>query len=473
MTGPRPNILLITADQWRGDSLGIAAHPLVQTPNVDRLAARGACFRNHFAAAAPCSPARASLYTGLYQMHTRVVRNGSPLDARFDNLALAARRASYDPTLFGYTDTAPDPRGRDPNDPDLASYEGILPGFCVRQALCEDDATWLTWLAKEQGAPRATQDIHAPPPEDGERVSRRAPAYDAGQTQTAFLTNAFVDWLAEQTAPWFAHISFLRPHPPFVVPEPYASLYDADAGPSFLQAEGPEHPLVRALRGNKGLSHFLQGQSGHIADLEERDLRRVRALYWGMITEVDAQIGRLTDALGPDTLVILTSDHGEMMGDYGLLGKGGFYPQSYHIPLVIAGPGVAPGTTVTAFTSAVDIFPTLLEIMGVSAGHAPDGNTLVPFLAGQKPSGWRQAALWEFDFRDLAAGAAECLADYDPSDARLMALCDQAGAYIHMPGREGFTIGHTDLGPADLLSETMRLHDETLAARAVWEWKTG
>lgn len=106
----RPNVLLITCDQWRGDCLSAAGHPTVETPNADALAREGVMFARHFAGAAPCSPARACLYTGLYQMNNRVCRNGTPLDARHDNLALAARRLGYEPTLFGYTDVAPDPR---------------------------------------------------------------------------------------------------------------------------------------------------------------------------------------------------------------------------------------------------------------------------------------------------------------------------------------------------------------------------
>ena len=86
------NVLFITADQWRGDSLGVAGHPLVRTPHIDALAAEGTAFLNHYANAAPCSPARACLYTGLYQMTNRVVRNGAPLADRFDNIARAARR---------------------------------------------------------------------------------------------------------------------------------------------------------------------------------------------------------------------------------------------------------------------------------------------------------------------------------------------------------------------------------------------
>ena len=141
----RPNILFITADQWRGDSIG-ATSPIVRTPNVDALAREGVTFRRHYAGSAPCAPARACLYTGLYQMTHRVCSNGSPLDARHDTIARAARRAGYDPVLFGYTDVSPDPRDHHPDDPTMTSYEGVLPGFSVRVKLSEHRKPWLSWL---------------------------------------------------------------------------------------------------------------------------------------------------------------------------------------------------------------------------------------------------------------------------------------------------------------------------------------
>src|SRR4029077_7517407 len=105
-------------------------HPVVRTPTLDRLARDGVRFARHYSQAAPCGPGRACLYTGTYQFNNRVVANGTPLDARFDNIALAGRRAGYVPTLFGYTDQSVDPRTvTDSNDPRLSNYEGILPGF--------------------------------------------------------------------------------------------------------------------------------------------------------------------------------------------------------------------------------------------------------------------------------------------------------------------------------------------------------
>ena len=159
---PQVNVLFITADQWRGDCLGAAGHPVVRTPNLDRLAAAGVSFRRHFAKAAPCGPSRASLYTGMYLMNHRSALNGTPLDARHDNVALVARRLGYEPALFGYTDTSIDPRTVRADDPALYSYEGVLPGFDPVCHLPEGapDA-WLEWMR------RAGVDV----PDDGARSS--------------------------------------------------------------------------------------------------------------------------------------------------------------------------------------------------------------------------------------------------------------------------------------------------------------
>src|ERR1051325_10381255 len=116
------NILFITLDQFRGDCLSAAGHKIVRTPHLDWLAANGVRFARHYSQAAPCAPGRACLYTGTYQFNNRVVANGTPLDARFDNVALAARRAGYRPALFGYTDQGADPREiRDADDPRLSA----------------------------------------------------------------------------------------------------------------------------------------------------------------------------------------------------------------------------------------------------------------------------------------------------------------------------------------------------------------
>jgi arylsulfatase A-like enzyme len=444
----RPNILFITADQWRADCTGYAGHPLIKTPNLDRLAAEGVAFLNHYANAAPCSPARACLYTGLYQMNNRVVRNGTPLDNRFDNIARAARRAGYDPTLFGYTDQAPDPRTLSPGDPALKTYEGVLPGFSVRVRLPEDEQPWLSWL-KQQGLDLGDHNAaHLPVGAPSEAVSSAPPAYSAEQTQTAFLVDEFIRWLGEQPAekPWFAHLSFLRPHPPFIVPAPYNTMFDPAEVDGFRRAETPEaeaamQPLLRYLLDKTDKGSFVPGMKGLVRDFTDADFRQIKATYYGMITEVDVQLGRVFAALQSagdwdKTLIVFTSDHAEMLGDHFSLGKGGFFDESQRIPLIIRDPAhpKARGRKVDAFTEAVDIFPTLLENLAVAPNHQPDGRSLVPFLEGGTPPAWRDAVHWEFDFRDVAEQTAEHWFGLPSTRLNLAVVREQRFKYVHFAG---------------------------------------
>lgn len=441
-----PNILLVTADQWRGDCLSAVGHTVVQTPHVDALARQAVLFRKHFAGAAPCSPARASIYTGLYQMNHRVCRNGSPLDARFDTLALAARRAGYDPTLFGYTDVSLDPRTMDESDPHLTSYEGVLPGFTVGQLLLEDDRQWLSWLKTKRGGERPDRDLHLTGTARPVQPNREPPAYSADETPTAFLTEAFLNWREEQTRPWFAHISYLRPHPPFCVPEPYNRMFETDAVArplrhATLEAEMAVHPLAKLFLERLQQSSFMYGAEGRAVDWSEADIRTIRATYYGMIAEVDAQFGRIIDALKQsgdwdNTIIVFTSDHAEMMGDHWMFGKGGVYDGSYHIPLVIRDPAFADtaGRVVDHFTSSADLMPTLLERMGVTAKNHQDGVSLVPFFDGEPPADWRDHAFWEFDFRDVVANSVEKALGLKSSQCNMAVLRDDHFKYVHFAG---------------------------------------
>ncbi|KQV73010.1 alkaline phosphatase family protein [Rhizobium sp. Root1220] len=437
----RPNILLVTADQWRGDCLSAVGHPCVKTPNFDALASDGVLFARHYAGAAPCSPARATLYTGLYQMNHRVCRNGTPLDARFDNLALAARRAGYEPTLFGYTDTAPDPRGISANDPHLTTYEGLLPGFTSRQLLPEHEKQWLSWLRSRGHVDAKSRSIHVPAGARPGEISSAPTVYSKDETQTAFLAGEFIRWLGEQDAPWFAHVSFLRPHPPFSAPAPYGEMFRPDEGPRFARAESREyeavaHPYLSYAMPRMDKGSFVYGASGPVGDWTASDIDAIRAIYFGMIVEVDAQLGRIWNALKEsgawnNTLVIFTSDHAEMAGDHWTLGKGGFFDGSYHVPLVIRDPRSSIRGVVREFTSAADIFPTLNDRLAVEPTNGLDGQSLMPFIEQGSAPSWRDAAFWEFDFRDIAGQDAENHFGLRSSECNLAVIRDARYKYVH------------------------------------------
>ncbi len=381
-----PNVLLITLDQFRGDCLSCAGHPVVRTPNLDALAAGGVRFSRHYSQSSPCAPGRASLYTGTYQMNHRVVANGTPLDSRFDNVALAARRAGFSPVLFGYTDQSIDPRvSTGPDDPRLSSYEGVLPGFDCLLDLSGSHAPWLDWLADRgvevDGALHALSTEHERP---------------ADLSVSRFMTDRLIEWIDAQEDGWFAHASYIRPHPPYSAAGEWSVAYPEDSvGEPIIPVADPErfHALMLQLDGTK-------------APADEAGMRRMRAQYFGMVSEVDHQLGRLWDAMRAsgrwdDTVVIVTADHAELLGDHGLREKVGYWETSQHIPCIVRDPRrpAAHGTVVDVLTENVDIMPTLCEAMGIDVPLQCDGLPLTPFLDGAEPPWWRTAAHWEYDWR--------------------------------------------------------------------------
>jgi len=378
------NVLLVTVDQFRGDCLSAAGHPVVRTPGLDRLAAAGVRFARHYSQAAPCGPGRACLYTGTYQMNNRVVGNGTPLDDRFDNVARVARRAGYAPVVFGYADQGVDPRRvRAPDDPRLSTYQGFPPGFDVGLDLPDEQDAWRAWL----------EDLGYGPLPDGETALATESERPAEHGVSAFLTEALVGWLERQDEPWFAHASYWRPHPPYAAAGHWSRAYDPDDVPP------PVRPPERA-------APF----AGRLAQLpapdDERELAALRAQYYGMVSDVDAQLERVWDALvatgmWDDTFVVVTADHGEQLGDQGVLGKGGCFEASYHVPAIVRDPRrpVSHGRVVDVLTENVDMLPTIGEALGVGVPAQCDGLPLTPFLEGTEPPWWRDTAHWEYDWR--------------------------------------------------------------------------
>ena len=378
-----PNILLITLDQFRADSLSCAGHPVVRTPALDDLASQGVRLTKHYSQAAPCSPGRAALYTGTYQMNNRVVANGTPLDARFDNIAHAARRGGYSPALFGYTDQGVDPRlVDDPQDPRLSTYEGVLPGFDAVLDMSGWQLPWLEWL-----------NGHGYDFPDPITALERENERPATLSTSTFLTNGFLDWLGGQHQPWFAHLSYLRPHPPYSAAGEYSAMYDPASCPAPLPVPTNRHRLVDALL------HATP------APTDPTEVAQMQAQYFGMISEVDAQLARVWAALEQrhewhNTVVVVTADHGEQLGDQGLVQKAGFYESSYAVLGIIRDPRCDHVGVVDDFTENVDIMPTLCEAMGVPVPAQCDGFPLTPFLHGKRPASWRDAAYYEWDWRD-------------------------------------------------------------------------
>ncbi len=448
MTRPVKNLLFIVADQWRGDTLGARGHACVQTPHLDALAADGVAFASHFGQASPCGPARASMLTGLYMMNHRQVGNGTPLAARFPNLALEAAKAGLEAALFGYTDTPLDPGLRDAATSLAEAW--ICPGFSpVAPFLFADGfAAWTAALrAKGYAIPERPIDIYGPA--EGTDPKTYPPSrLRAEDTDTAYLTDAALDHIAAKgDQPWFVHLACLRPHPPMFAPEPYNSLHDPAAAPAPRRPADPrdikrQHPyLAWAIETQSYREYFHRRLAP--AEITDDNDRRMRAVYYGNCSEVDAQIGRLIAHLKAagaydDTLIVFTSDHGEQFGDNWLYGRRGPYDGHFHLPLIIRDPrpaaDAARGATVDAFTEAVDLMPTMLAALGRAAPPGLDGASLVPFLHGATPAGWRQAVFYELDFRDTPRRRIEAALGLASAECQLAVLRDRDYKYVHFAG---------------------------------------
>ncbi len=401
----RPNVLLIVIDQLRGDLLcDTALGRVAKLPVLRALMIDAVTFRQHYSVVVPCGPSRASLMTGQYAMNHRAVRNGTPLRHDTPNLATEARKGGYDPLLFGYTDCAQDPRVLEPDDPRLQSYEELMPGFteALRMRMESDDQAWRDHLAAK-GAPIAPfPECYRP---DGDALADPA-VYAAEDSDTAYLTDRFIDFARHADAGWFATVTYVRPHPPFVAPAPYNTMFDpADMPPPETTGDDRNwHPLMAPAQDRRPPASVVVGFPD--LDASPETTAALRAIYLGLCAEVDHHIGRVIDALKEtgqwdDTVMVITSDHGEMLGDYGMWDKGTFHDAAYHVPLIIRDPARRSmhGQTVEAMTQSIDVAPTLLTRMEVDVPHGTDGESLLPLL-DDVSSACDRVSFSEYDFGD-------------------------------------------------------------------------
>ena len=442
LSGPRRNVLLIIVDQWRADCMPYLGTPHLHTPNLDRLCRAGVTFRNHVTTTVPCGPARASLLTGLYAMNHRAVQNTIPLDARHVTLPRALRATGYDPALVGYTTTTPDPRATSPHDPRFSTLGDNMDGWRNVGAFEPDHDGYFGWLA-QQGYPLPPnrEDIWLPEHETARGATTQPARIPAHLSDTAFFTERALTYLkGHDGKPFFLHLDYYRPHPPFVASAPYNALYDTANMPGPVRTASPEaeaaqRPLLHWYLTHQKQLSFFQGADGMASGLDEASVRQLRATYYGMMTEVDDQLGQVfafLDQTGQwdDTLIIFTSDHGEQLGDHFLLGKIGYFDESFRIPLVIkASNNPRAGVIENAYTESVDVMPTILDWLGGDIPPATDGMSLVPILAA--PGVTRDALHYEYDFRDVYYSAPERDLGLHQDNSSLCVLQDARYKYVH------------------------------------------
>lgn len=435
------SVLFITADQWRGDCLSALGHPLIETPNLDALAARGTLFARHYTNAVPCGPSRASLHTGLYLHNHRSLSNGTPLDARFENWASLTRAAGMDPVVFGYTHTAPDPRRLPPEDPRLRKEEGVLPGARAVVDMGTDCRPWVEFLAQQGYADLPERVELAYSQRDPNRGGPEIPApmrFAAEHSDTAFLVGRCMEWLRDhvrnESGGFMVHLSLRAPHPPWIAYEPWHTKYALADLPPPVRAAG----VAEQARLHPWLAWYL-GRPRTQAHADAVRHRKLQASYYGLMSEVDEQLGRLfagLDELGvrDETLIVFTSDHGEQMGDAWLYGKCGWFESSYHVPMIVERPGGRRGQRIDAFTEHVDVLPTLLEWLGLQRPRQGDGRSLEPWLTRGRAPDWRDAALFEYAFSDPLSRSAEREFGFESDACVLAALRTESAKYVAFAG---------------------------------------
>ena len=407
------NVLFVIIDQLRADCLNGALADHVDLPNLREFMAESVAFLRHFSVTSPCGPSRASILTGQYAMNHRSVRNGTPLRHDTPNLATEMRKADYLPMLFGYTDTSRDPRVHAPDDPAMKTYEYPLTGFReMLEMRFGKSYPWQSHLRQQGYEFEDLRSLYQPVSTSRDRPRINGPAgYRAEDSDTAFLTNCFLRMITEHISEsWFAHLTYIRPHPPLVAPEPYNDMYDPRRLPlprrlDTREAELALHPFFAPALRESEWERVVVGFPG--LEPSDENVQALRAVYLGLATELDHHLGRVIRHLKENgrydnTLIVITADHGDMLGDRHTWGKMTVYDAAFHTPLVIRVPGneARAGTRMDVPTESIDITPTILEWVGVRAPNSMDGRSLLPLLHGEIPEDWRKFTISELDFAE-------------------------------------------------------------------------
>lgn len=366
MTTPR-NLLFILSDQHAANVLGAAGNALAHTPHLDQLAARGTRFANAYCASPICVPSRASLATGRYVHDLGTWDNARPYTG--------AEAPSWGHRLTDHgrpVTTIGKLHFRSPEDPT---------GFPDQRLPLHVAGGTGNRIGLLRGA-------MPPLPNRGRDVLEAGPGESSYTAYDRAIADAAVAWLraaALRQQPWVLFVSFVCPHPPLVAPPPHFARFDPAAmplPPAWHPAAWPAHPVLDLKRR---------------LDMPERPLpaatiQRATAAYYGLVTFLDEQIGRVLRALAAaglneTTRVLYTSDHGETLGAQGQWGKCSLLEGAVKVPLLLAGPGVPAGRTVADPVSLVDCFPTVLEGVGVPLDQDADvpGRSLFRGLAAPDP----------------------------------------------------------------------------------------
>ncbi|MDQ6423483.1 arylsulfatase [Paenibacillus sp. LHD-117] len=387
----KPNILLLSVDQMRADCLSVLGHPLVETPNLDRLARGGTLFRNAYSAVPTCVAARTALMTGMSQRsHGRVGYRDSVPWSFEHTIAGELAVAGYHTQCVGKMHIYPARH--------LCGFHNVVlhDGYLHHNRGKHNNTAdvhfdqvddYLTWLRQTAGAHLDITDNGL----DCNASTIARPWHLAEELHpTNWTVTQSIDFLRRRdpSKPFFLYTSFVRPHSPLDPPQAYLDMYDGLDFPDcpigdwvdLDAAERQDHDPTTAF-----------------ARIPKRRLNRAQAAYYALITHIDAQIGRLLNALQEygvwdNTVVLFLSDHGEMLGDHHYFRKALPYEGSAKVPFMINDPGgrlgIREGSEAAEVIELRDVMPTILDIAGAPIPVTVDGRSMLPLCRGAKTD-WR------------------------------------------------------------------------------------
>ncbi len=453
MTNAPRNILFIMFDQLRFDYLSCTGHPHLHTPHLDALAAKGVRFSHCYVQSPICGASRMSFYTGRYVHSHGAAWNNFPLKVGEITLGDHLRVQGMDSWLIGKTHMKVDDAGLDRLGISRDSIIGARVAECGFDVFERDDGLWgegpsgsydmkpspYNAFLKSKGYAAENpwqHNANAGRDEVGKIASgwfmRHAdkPADIAEEdSETPWLTSRAMEFIQQQdergAGPWMCHLSYIKPHWPYIVPAPYHDMYGADqVMPVVRAAQELEntHPVYAA---------FMKNQIGRTFSTPGVREKVIPA-YMGLIKQADDQMGRLFHWLEEtghmqDTMIVVTSDHGDYLGDHWLGEKDLFHDPSVRVPLIVYDPSsradATRGTVCDAMVESIDLAATFVDFAG---GEVPDhileGRSLRGYLHGDTPQDWRDFVVSEYDYS--ATPEAEALG-LDPKEARLFMLADK------------------------------------------------
>ena len=457
MAEPR-NILFIMYDQLRWDYLGCYGHPHLKTPHFDRLAAMGVRFDRAIIQSPLCGPSRMSTYTGRYVHSHGASWNNVPLKVGELTLGDHLREAGMECWLVGKTHMTADAAGmaRLGLEPDSVIGARVAEcGFDVFErddgmrpegpAGFYDEGGALAYNAYLRGKGYDSDNpwhdyANSGVDDDGNvlsgwflKNSDAAANIREEDSETPYLTRRGIEFIESRgDAPWCCHLSFIKPHWPYIVPEPYAGMYGAQdlLAPVRSEAEREtDHPVFRGFQDMPVSRAFSRD------DVRDKVLRA----YMGLIRQCDDQLGLLLDWLQEtgrmeDTMIVLTSDHGDYLGDHWMGEKTFFHDAAIKVPLIVYDPSEAAdctrGTASDALVESIDLLPTFVEVAGRDPGeldHVLEGHSLLPLLRGG-PAPERDFTICEYDYSATPLAGRLGL---HPAQARMFMISDLRWKMVH------------------------------------------